>query len=541
MAERKTFAREATGLVREIGLWTGVILILCNVIGGGWQKRVFQVTGWAPVHNDALLFGLPPLAMAFFIVGVIVFLTVYVFSVLSAAMPRAGGGYVFISRLISPPIGFVAAWVEFLAIAISYGLIAVAVTELAWIFLSIVGFNLDPLMTTTGLAGTGLVFGVAFAAIGAMGVRMSGRILQLMFVIPAIITVAIYLMLITATPAAMEAGIKAITGHAAIDYTKAALAQGMTAHSYWGSVGVAIIGAYWAYIGYAAVSFVGGEVKESNINLPKQMFYASAIIMGVYVTISFFLARAAGMAGVYQNFSFFQAFGFLNYGGGSFADAGLPTNVLAWMPVVATFSAVGKGLAWLAPLIGIAGVFWLANDLPPFVLTSSRTLFAMAFDRALPEWIANISEKYHSPINAIVITLIVSLVGVASESGIMAFNGVLATDLMDGIFFTLVCVAAIRFPSKMPEVYAKAPWKHKIGGMEAIVVVGWLALIGNLYLDYIFMTNEHDAINPFDWPEGFWFVVGTVVLGFILFYGTKAMYKKENIDYDTIFAEIPPE
>ena len=50
MGESKpgVFAREATGLVREVGFMLGVIVILTHVIGLGWQKRAFQFTGPRP-------------------------------------------------------------------------------------------------------------------------------------------------------------------------------------------------------------------------------------------------------------------------------------------------------------------------------------------------------------------------------------------------------------------------------------------------------------------------------------------------------------
>ncbi len=49
MAEKKVFARKATGLVREIGILTAVLIAICNVVGLGWQKRVFQSAGWTPL------------------------------------------------------------------------------------------------------------------------------------------------------------------------------------------------------------------------------------------------------------------------------------------------------------------------------------------------------------------------------------------------------------------------------------------------------------------------------------------------------------
>ncbi|GAH08654.1 unnamed protein product, partial [marine sediment metagenome] len=131
-------------------------------------------------------------------------------------------------------------------------------------------------------------------------------------------------------------------GANAAEYTQAAIDQGMAdtaaGNTYWGAVGTAMLAAYWAYIGYAAASFVAGEVKEAHKSLPKAMFTSGLVIIGIYMTISTLMARAAMMAGKVGDFSLMSAIGYLNFGGGSFADAGL-NSIGGWMPVIGAISA----------------------------------------------------------------------------------------------------------------------------------------------------------------------------------------------------------
>jgi len=108
------FAREATGLVREVGFMLGVIIILSHVVGLGWQKRAFQFTGPKPVPTDQLPLGLPAIFWAFLVCGIIVMITGYAAGYVTAAMPRSGGGYVTISRVIHPVVGYNAGWLMFL-------------------------------------------------------------------------------------------------------------------------------------------------------------------------------------------------------------------------------------------------------------------------------------------------------------------------------------------------------------------------------------------------------------------------------------------
>ena len=71
-------------------------------MGLGWQKRIFQFTGAAPLPENLWVVGIPPMVMAFIIGGIIIMLSVFAFAIPIAAMPRSGGGYVVISRRVSP-------------------------------------------------------------------------------------------------------------------------------------------------------------------------------------------------------------------------------------------------------------------------------------------------------------------------------------------------------------------------------------------------------------------------------------------------------
>jgi amino acid transporter len=612
MSETKTYVRDATGLVREIGVLTATIFILSNVIGGGWQYRVFQYSGPVPVKRaDYLIPGIHPIIIAFILTGAAAIATVYLFAVMSTAMPRAGGGYVYISRTISPAVGFVTAWCEFLGIAISYGLIAVFVIELAAWFLPIAGFTgLDFLSESFFMTIGGIVFAVGFAALAYFGTSMVGKALHIMFWIPAAITVFIYAVLIMGflDPSITAAGVEEVTGVTATDYINEAIRLGINdvETDYVSAVFTGVFGAYWAWIGYAAISFAAGEVKESNRSLPLSHFAAGFIILIVYVSISFLMSNAAA-AGNVQGWTFFEAISFLDWGPTT-GDVGSEFLSLAVMPNVAMMPAMGLDLGIISVLLtwlfALAGILWLANDLPPFITTSSRILFAMSFDRTLPEAFAKVDERWHSPTNAIIATTAVSILGVFSEASFFSATGlgiflggedipilndifgygtgVAATNLLDAVFFTTACVAAILLPRRLKDVYERAPWKPKIFGYEGIVVMGWIALILNLYLDlitlgvldiFVFIPGT-DAIpffphllpnlgvgfealggkaggmldfsgvadlsfTNFNWFA--WIFVGAIVIGLVIYLVMKSYYSRRGVDFSTIYATIPPE
>lgn len=552
-----------------------MIIILANTMGLGWQKRVFQFTGAAPLPQNLWVAGIPPMVMAFLIGGIVIILSVLSFSILIAAMPRSGGGYVVISRLIHPLAGFVASWFEFLSISWSFGIIGVAVFEgIYFIFGPIVGITAAG-VNDVYLFGGGLLLVILFTAIGALGVRMAGYLLQVMFWIPAALTIYVLYLLGTsvANPTALQAGITAlgqangIAGVTADTYVKGALAQGLDAANvgnYWSAVSVAMIGAYFAYIGYAASTFVAGEVKEANKSLPKVLLLSSVIIVVAYMVVSGAGAYATSALGRTtlpngNTWSFFEAYSYLSYGGGNLAKAGVPA-IKAWTTTVAAMTGIGLGLSSLNWLLFIFGVLWVANDIPPFILTASRILFAMAFDRVLPGSLANVNERFHSPINATIVTGLFGVLGCFTEAGVLsnggswnpggalggAMNGIFSigvasTDLFDATFFTLFALALIMLPYRKKQIYDTAPFK--IGGKAGMVTIGVLGLGANLVLDWIILVAPQDSYNILAPTSDNWFAIGFTVLlglvGVVMFAYYK--YGKKDVDYSTIFAEIPPE
>ncbi|MFX0183243.1 MAG: APC family permease [Candidatus Hodarchaeota archaeon] len=606
MSESKTYVRDATGLVREIGVVTATIFILSNVVGGGWQQRVFVGAGRYPVKAAAL----SPMIIAFILTGIGAILTVFLFAVMATAMPRAGGGYVYITRTISPGVGFVTAWAEFLGIAISYGLIATLVIQFAASFFTfpavggpegevpLFGDIFDAINNPWMLSIGGIVFTVAFAALAYFGTSMVGKALHIMFWIPAVITVVIYIVLIMGMldPSLTGDGLNTLSGmsNAPDAFVDEAVRAGIADQEvdYFAGVSGLIPSAYWAWIGYAAISFAAGEVKESNRTLPISHLAAGFIILGIYVSISFLMTGASNIAGQ-GGWTLFDALGFLD--NGTHAEGvtvGDEFTGYGWMPIIAMMTAEGLGLGILKWFFGIAAILWLANDLPPFVVTSSRILFAMSFDRSMPEMFAKVDERWHSPTNAIILTTIVACLGAIAQADLFSGEGVgdllfggdpvpilgvvisqnggiVVTDLLDAVFFTVACIAAILLPTRLKDVYERSPWRPKIAGREAIVVIGWIGLIANIYLD-LYLLGAVGVLNhivtpaiPFVPPlipnlgEGgmldfaawetswdFWapwaFIIW-VIMGAIIYFVVKNYYSRKGVDFSTIYATIPPE
>ena len=555
------FAREATGLVREIGFTLGVIIILSHVIGLGWQKRAFQFTGPRPIPTDLLPLGLPAMFWAFLAGGIVVLITGYAVGYITAAMPRSGGGYVTISRVLHPFIGYNAGWLMFLAEAFSYGLIGVAVFEAIMIFYNIA---LAGVMTiafdATILFVGGVVVVWVFALIALFGVKLYGRLMEAMFYIPAVVTVAFFAMWIAGAmdPTVVAAGVQEVMGAPPETFVTLAVNTGMTENiaGFFDAFSYALGGAFWAYMGWYATTFIAGEVKEANKKLPRVVLLAGLIIIVVYLLASSLAAISTLNVAVQtvdgHQWGFFQSYSWLSYGGidSDVIAAQIPNFQAAWSTGIASIIARGMNMGWLSWLIALAGVIWLANDIPPFLLVASRTFFAMSFDRMLPESFAYVSEKWHAPVWSILITAVAGILGCIAESNVanlgtyFAFAGVVGTDIFDAAFLLLFCVSCMLLPIERKEIFDRAAVKHSIG---TVVGLGFFATLGSAFCLYIFIKE-----SPYIWSfftsgastgdlwsaAGFW---GCILIGILLYVYHMYRNTTKGVDMRTLYLSIPPE
>jgi amino acid transporter len=223
----------------------------------------------------------------------------------------------------------------------------------------------------------------------------------------------------------------------------------------------------------------------------------------------------------------------------------------------------------------------------------------MSFDRALPEAFAKVDERWHSPTNAIIFVCFVALLGAFGEADIFGTKGfgllfgegetvpilydifnpggsIGGTDLLDAVFFTTACISAIILPRKLKDVYERSGWRPQIGGREAVVVIGIIALILNIYIDLLILGPASAGVLTYPTSDGapmagllgfippfipdiggfipidstdfirdinwwFWWYVLLIAVGAVIYIFMKNYYSKRGVDFTTIYASIPPE
>lgn len=170
---------------------------------------------------------------------------------------------------------------------------------------------------------------------------------------------------------------------------------------------------FFAYIGFEDIANVAEEVREPERNLPK------AIILAVLITTILYVLTAISVVSI------------LPYS--DIAGDPAPLNTVA--------SAVLGPTGGL--IMSIIAMFATANTVLIILIVTSRMMYGMARDKALPEKVGLISAKRKTPWVAIILTM--SLTGVFAVAGGLTDITVVANATVIGVFiaFALVNISLI--------------------------------------------------------------------------------------------------
>lgn len=273
-------------LIRGLGLWAAIAIVIGSVIG----QSIFLVGS-----DMARILGSSRAVITAWIVGGIVALFgSFCYAELGAAMPEAGGDYVYINRGLSPLLAYLFGWTN--ATMVVPALAAVIAAG----FLRFAGFLLpaseNPILTIhLGLiysthkefaitAGQPIAAGlIAFVtAINYFGVRTAGR-LQIVL---TVLKVGLLLAIIVAGMAPR------------ISTTYPTYPTYVPAVPTLAAFLTALVPAMLAYSGFPNLGIVGGEIANPNKNLPRAAIAAILLIIALYVGVNAAYFRLIGLSGV---------------------------------------------------------------------------------------------------------------------------------------------------------------------------------------------------------------------------------------------------
>ena len=392
-------AGSGTGLLRALGLWDSVSLITGIMVGSG----IFLMAGSIAVQ----LHSLAAVAAVWAFGGLLSVCGAVALAELGAALPAAGGLYVYLARAFGPKVGFVYGWSamalihsgSLAALAAAIGLYAAPVFELSSGQQKVLQLGCIALFVAVNSAGVGV------------GKWVQNSLTTLKVGGLAVMTFLLY----------SRGSMDRLWSH-----WVPAPKEGVGGVP-WLGFGVALVAVLWAYDGWHFLSFAAGEVKDPSRTIPRSLILGTVLVFVVYLVVN---------AAYY---------------------AVLPPESIRGSDRVAALAvqeALGPGAAVSISLLIVISILGAMNGI---TLGAARVSYAMAADGLFFRSFARLHPRSHAPVVATVaqglFAALFTLVGTFQQ---LFTSFVFTSWIFYGLAVAAVIVLRRREPA-LPRPYL-CPW-----------------------------------------------------------------------------------
>jgi len=183
---------------------------------------------------------------------------------------------------------------------------------------------------------------------------------------------------------------------------------------------------------------------------------------------------------------------------------------------------------------------WFIAWVGTLFLSSTRVIFAAAFDRILPDRAAEVSEKRKVPLYSLVLMLLPA-VGLGA---LYAYNSTFASYTLDAtlviaVTYLFSAIAVVLLPFIKRDLWQASPASRiKLFGIPLVPTAGWIT-IGLLgYNLYEWLTNVNYGVNN---KDSLYYMGGMYVLALLIYVVARLVRSRQGIDLGLINKEIPVE
>jgi basic amino acid/polyamine antiporter, APA family len=342
-------------LKRQIGLVTATLIIIADVIGTGIFMTTGEVLG---MTGNALT------VMVLFAVGGVIALTGSLcYAEMATMWPEDGGEYVYLKKMYGPLPSFLSGWIS-LIIGFSLAAAMSSITAVNYIN------KLSPDGIFTGswlpkIAAAGII--VLFSVIHIIGVQ-KGSLVQNILTAGKLLVVFCFI----------------VMGFYFADWTSSGRiiatypAEEGSSILKWGS-GLIII--MYAYSGWNGTTYIAGEIKNPEKNLPRALFLGTLIVTVIYLAMNVvYLISSTGPEIMTE---------------GKYTIGALATKNLFGPSISTVFNA--------------CIVFILLSSVSVQMMIGPRVTYAMAKDRTIFGSLERINSKFQTPDLAIIVQMAIAV------------------------------------------------------------------------------------------------------------------------------------
>src|ERR1035437_585307 len=435
----------SAGLLPSLGLFTTVMMVVGGVIGSGIFRKPGVMA--AQLGSPELLLGVWVLA------GVLTLFGALTNAEIAGMIPETGGQYIYFERMYGPFFAFLYGWAAFVVMQCgSIAAVAYVFAEYATQFVTLPEFSasvaawsfhlpfigdVTPLkeIGTKGLAAALILL---LTAVNYVGVRFGGLV-QNLFTIAKLAAMLLLVLGAFLLP----------TGGAAANFTTPSSDIHLSGLALVAGIAAALQGAFWAYDGWNKLTYIAGEVKEPQRNIPLGLVWGMIIVTAVYLLMNVAYAYV------------------------------LPIDQMAKSKLVAADVAekcFAGGGRWIAAAVMIS-TFGTTNAI---ILATARGYFSMSRMNVFPRALGRVHPRFHTPAASLVVQGI--------WSTLLLFSGTFdtLTDMLifvSWVFYAAGAYGVFVLRRKAPDT----PRPYKVPGYP---LVPWVFIIFALL--YLVFTVYND-------------------------------------------------
>jgi APA family basic amino acid/polyamine antiporter len=353
-------------LKRSLGFVPLTNIVIANMIGVG----IFTTSGllMSGLHSSLLMIGL------WIAGGIIALCGALSYSELGAAIPEAGGEYIFLSTLFHPALGFLSGWISFIVgFSAPIAASAIGVSEyLASVFPELFSWE-TPLILPDFISAKrifSILIILIFTLIHLRGISFSSKVQNILTLLKIVMIVCLIIFGFA-------------TGNGSIDHFRQGTELGFNFGG-WKTIGLSLMWIMFAYSGWNASTYIGSEIRNPQRNLPASLLLGTISVIILYVcmnTLYVYAIRPAEMEGV------------ISVGAKAAGE-------LFGRTMEKSFSL----------LISFA----LFSSLSAYLIIGPRLYFSMARQGLFFQSLAKVSTASHAPSNAIALQALLSVIMVVT-------------------------------------------------------------------------------------------------------------------------------
>jgi amino acid transporter len=530
-AERAVFVRKATGLVRG---WSTRDAFIYAAFSINLVTLGLYIFGYAPFIPEGSLLWAVLLAGFYLIVQGITYAS------LIAAMPRAGGDYVWISRVLGGGVGFVLAitgwwfilwlWVPIYANILNY--------EVFGPLSAIIGWEWGYTFWTEddGIFVSSVITALLASFFISMGMRRYARLQKICFYGGVVgLAIVMLLLLFNSKESFIENfNQQSLDFYGVENAYEATLAAGTDGYAPSG-IGSFALGATLLLIPMMAFfnlwstwgATLYGEVRG-----------ASDFRQNIYAMAGALLATSLAAVALFLLFSKTFGWDWYNAANNAFWAGTIPTGVWPYPGMLAASFLGSPVLQFI--LVAVLSL-WFFGWVGTVFLSSTRVIFAAAFDRALPESVAKV-DRNGVPYVALLLMLIPGI----GLGALYAYNAdfqtyTLAATLVIAITFLGSAIAALVLPWRRKEIYDASPIaKYRVMGLPLITFTAGLFIVFLVFCLYKWFTDP-DEVYAVNDTGSLIFMGALYVLALAIFVGSRIIRRRQGTDLSMAYGEIPAE